>query len=63
MRNVGVFAMDLPGRTPEASPKLRFPGLQKLRMSLLLVRSQDIWWEKFALFMSLKTKINRITMR
>lgn len=32
-----------------------FPGLLKSSMSILLVQSQDVWWEKFPLFISLKT--------
>lgn len=45
----------LPGRMQEVSPKLSFLGLLKSSMSILLVQSQDVWWEKFPLFISLKT--------
>lgn len=51
----GCVQHGLPGRMQEASPKLPFPGLLKSSMSILLVQSQDVWWEKFPLFISLKT--------
>lgn len=51
----GCVQHNLPGRMHEASPKLPFPGFLKSSMSIRLVRSQDVWWEKFPLFISLKT--------
>lgn len=51
----GCVQHGLPGRMQEASPKLLSNGLLKSSMSILLVQSQDIWWEKFPLFISLKT--------
>lgn len=50
----GCVQHNLPGRMQQASPKLLSDGLLKSSMSILL-SSQDIWWEKLPLFISLKT--------
>lgn len=51
----GCVEHGLPVRMHEALLMLPFPGLLKSTMSILQVQSQNAWWEKFPLFISLKT--------